>query len=90
MICGASFSFSATIPPTSGNWIFYLSSDDAGELYLNPTGKAASEKTLLTAETACCNGFAAHASAPQSLTAGQSYYIEALYKEGGGGDYCGL
>ncbi|MEY2408422.1 MAG: hypothetical protein QOF48_1092 [Verrucomicrobiota bacterium] len=76
------------IPPTSGNWIFYLSSDDSSELYLNPTGPSSAGKILLTAETACCNGFASHASAPQALVAGQLYYIEALYKEGGGGDYC--
>jgi hypothetical protein len=43
---------------------------------------------LLTAETACCNPFAAHASAPQALTAGTPYYLEALYKEGTGGDFC--
>lgn len=76
------------IPPTSGNWIFYLSSDDSSELYFNPNGKEPSGKALLTAETACCNGFASHASAPQTLIAGEQYYIEALYKEGGGGDYC--
>lgn len=76
------------IPPTSGNWIFYLSSDDSSELYLNPAGKSPDGKVLLTAETACCNGFASHASAPQALVAGEAYYIEALYKEGVGGDYC--
>ena len=76
------------IPPTSGNWIFYLSSDDSSELYLNPVGKDAGGKALMTAETGCCNGFAAHPSAPQTLTEGEAYYIEAIYKEGGGGDYC--
>jgi hypothetical protein len=76
------------IPPTSGNWVFYLSSDDSSELYFNPSGKEPAGKVLLTAETACCNGFASHASAPQALIAGEQYYIEALYKEGGGGDYC--
>ncbi len=76
------------IPPTSGNWIFYLSSDDSSELYLNPVGKDAAGKILMTAETGCCNGFAAHPSAAQTLTAGEAYYIEAIYKEGGGGDYC--
>ncbi len=76
------------IPPTSGNWIFYLSSDDSSELYLNPAGPESAGKILLTAETGCCNGFAAHTSSPQPLLANQPYYIEALYKEGGGGDYC--
>jgi hypothetical protein len=76
------------IPPTSGNWIFYLASDDASQLWLNPTGPSAAGKVLLTEETACCNPFAAHASAPQALTAGDSYFIQALYKEGTGGDFC--
>lgn len=76
------------IPPTSGNWIFYLSSDDSSELHLNPAGKDGAGKILMTAETGCCNGFAAHPSAPQTLTAGEAYYIEAIYKEGGGGDFC--
>jgi hypothetical protein len=76
------------IPPTTGNWIFYLSSDDAGELYLNPTGVSALGKTLITSETACCNPFSSHASAPYPLTQGVPVYLEALWKEGGGGDYC--
>ncbi|MFM1770732.1 MAG: hypothetical protein RJA22_3261, partial [Verrucomicrobiota bacterium] len=78
------------VPPTSGNWIFYLSSDDASQLYLNPNGISASGKQLLTEETGCCNPFSAHASAPIALVAGQRYYIEALWKEGGGGDYCAV
>jgi hypothetical protein len=75
-------------PPTTGNWTFYLRSDDAGELYVNPTGVDSGGKVLATAETGCCNGFSAHASLPYALTQGVPVYIEALYKEGGGGDYC--
>jgi hypothetical protein len=75
------------VPPVSGNYIFYLRSDDASRLYLNPTGLDPAGKILLTEETGCCQAFAAHASAPQALTAGQMYYIEGLLKEGGGGDY---
>lgn len=74
-------------PPTDGNWIFYISSDDASELYLNPAGTAAIGKVLIAAEPGCCNPFSAHPSTPQALQAGQQYYIEALYKEGTGGDY---
>ena len=76
------------IPPTSGNWIFYLNADDGSELYLNPTGPAADGKVLIQSRADCCATFAANASTPQSLVAGQAYYLEALYKEGGGGDYC--
>jgi hypothetical protein len=75
-------------PPTSGNWIFHLRSDDSSELYLNPTGSGAGGKVLIAAETGCCGQFSKIASPPQALTAGQQYYLEAIYKEGGGGDYC--
>src|SRR5262249_28754817 len=76
------------IPPTSGNWIFYLKSDDASQLFLNPSGPGAAGKVMLTEETGCCNNYADHISGPQALTPGSPYYIEALYKEGTGGDYC--
>ena len=75
------------IPPTSGNWIFYLRSDDASRLVMNPLGTDPAGATTLTEELGCCNGFSAHASAPQMLTAGEKYYISAIYKEGGGGDF---
>ena len=75
------------IPPTSGNYIFYIRSDDASRLLLNPTGPDAAGAIVLTEELGCCGNFSGHASAPQALTAGQMYYIEGLYKEGGGGDY---
>jgi hypothetical protein len=75
------------VPPASGNYIFYLRSDDASRLFLNPAGLDPAGAVLLTEEPACCGGFDAHASAPQPLVAGQRYYIEGIYKEGGGGDY---
>lgn len=76
------------IPPTSGNWILYLSSDDSSDMYFNPSGSSAAGKVLINQEPGCCNPFSAHASAPQTLVADQSYFIEVLYKEGTGGDYC--
>jgi hypothetical protein len=76
------------IPPVSGDWIFYLRSDDASELWLNPTaGSDPGGKVKIAEELGCCRTFADIPSAPQSLVAGQPYYIEGLYKEGGGGDY---
>ncbi len=80
--------FGYFIPPTSGNWIFYLRSDDSSRLFLNPNGSDAAGKIMIQEETACCLPFSGHASAPQALTAGTQYYIEALLKEGTGGDYC--
>jgi hypothetical protein len=75
------------IPPSSGNWVFYLSSDDSGQIFLNPTGPGAGGKIMIQNETGCCNPYASHASAPQPLVAGRGYYLEAIYKEGIGGDY---
>jgi hypothetical protein len=77
------------IPPSSGNWIFYLWADDGAQLFVNPTGPGETGKQLLLDRTACCGTFASanSQSAPQNLNAGQAYYVEALYKEGIGGDY---
>ena len=75
------------IPPASGNWVFYLSSDDAGVLYFNPNGPSEGGKIKIQEETGCCNPYSAHASAPYALEAGKAYYLEALYKEATGGDY---
>ena len=76
------------IPEVSGAWIFYLRSDDTSVLFLNPNGMNPAGKIVLTQEAAWDQPFSSHASAPQNLVAGRAYYIEALYKEGDGGDYC--
>src|SRR5262249_9794778 len=78
------------VPDRTGNWIFYLASDDSSLLFLNPLGPDPVDITTATPlleETGCCNQWATHTSTPQALTAGQRYYITALYKEGTGGDY---
>jgi hypothetical protein len=78
------------IPPETGNWVLYLSSDDASELWFNPNGRDAAGKVKVAQQTGCCNTFTFSpgglSSAPIPLAAGQPYYIEGLYKEGGGGD----
>ena len=74
-------------PPVSGNWIFYIRSDDASQLFLS-FGFDPAGKVMIAAEPGCCAGFAAHPSTPQALTAGVPVYIEVLYKAGGGGGYC--
>jgi hypothetical protein len=75
------------IPPTSGNWIFYIRSDDSSILYMNTNGPAESGKSIVVEQTGCCNAFAALPTRPIPLTAGQGYYLEMIYKEGTGGDY---
>jgi hypothetical protein len=76
------------VPPTNGNYIFYIKSDDNSQLFLNPNGSDSAGSTLQTEEISCCHGFSANSnSVPVALTNGQLYYLEAIHKEGGGGDY---
>jgi hypothetical protein len=83
------------VPEVTGDYTFFIASDDASQLFFNPNGEE--EVSFLTGgfpiaeETGCCGGFeepgVPETSIPYSLTAGQAYYIEALLKEGGGGDW---
>ncbi len=73
--------------PVTGSYVFYISSDDSSELWLS-TDATPDRKVKI----ATVNGFTnfetwTNSSAAIPLTAGQRYYIEALYKEGGGGDH---
>ncbi len=77
-------------PTVTGDYRFFLRSDDASELWLsadeNPAGA-----DLIAMETGCCNAFlepgSPQTSEPFHLVAGQRYYIAAFGKEGGGGDF---
>lgn len=79
------------VPPLSGGYRFYIASDDASQLFLSPTTNAASKARIayLTDWTDSRNwtAYASQKSALIQLAAGQRYYIEALHKEGGGGDH---
>ena len=77
-------------PTESGDYEFFLRSDDAGQLFLSPDADPLN-LALVAEETACCDAFhesgAPETSPVQSLIAGQSYAIQVLYKEGTGGDF---
>jgi len=97
--------------PETGNYVFFISCDDNGELYLS-TDENPSNKKLIAREAAWSNsrqwltsGGSSTLAAKRSdqfaesqwptprtitLTAGKRYYIEALHKEGGGGDNLGV
>ncbi len=84
---------SAWITPTvSGDYMFFLASDDASQLYLSPSADPALA-TPIAEETSCCHPFMEpiygmpQTSGPQTLTAGVSYFIKALHAEGSGGDW---
>jgi hypothetical protein len=79
------------VPQETAQYQFFIRSDDGSQLYLSPDQYSA-HAVVIAGETGCCGPFeepgAPETSAPMSLTANQAYYIEAIWKEGGGGDYC--
>jgi hypothetical protein len=76
--------------PSSGQYTFWIASDDASDLYLSTDANPATKTRIayVAAWTASREWTkeANQQSAPITLAAGQKYYIEALMKEGGGGD----
>ncbi len=95
-------------PPATGEYVFYICSDDLSNLYLS-TDATEGNKKLIAQETAwsnprqytesggsssleskCSLTFAASewpgGGAAITLTANRAYYIEAVMKEGSGGD----
>ncbi len=100
-------------PPTTGDYVFFICSDDLSNLYLS-TDDTAANKKLIAQETVWSNpreyttsAGASNLTAKDSsqfagtewptkdpvmggakitLTKGKAYYIEALHKEGTGGD----
>src|SRR5688500_11645067 len=78
-------------PPVSGNYTFWITSDDRSELWLSKDANPANKFRV-----ASVGGFTAvrqwdkytgQRSAPISLVGGGKYYIEALHKESGGLDH---
>ena len=76
--------------PTTGSYTFWIASDDNGELWLSPndqaSGKVKIAQVLTWTNSREWTREAGQKSAPVNLVAGQKYYVEALMKEGGGGD----
>jgi hypothetical protein len=76
--------------PTSGNYTFWIASDDHSELWLS-TDRDPANRRRIAYHTGWTSPrqwtkYATQQSAPIPLVAGQQYYIEALYKEDEGGD----
>jgi len=77
-------------PPYTGQYRFWISSDDYSQLYLSPSQNESGGQLL-----AYVNGYTSHRefdkyssqkSSLVTLAGGQLYYIEAIHKEGTGGD----
>ena len=77
-------------PPTTGSYVFWIASDDNSELLLSTNANPvnATEICYVSSWTnhEVWNDYSTQQSASISLVAGQRYYIEALMKQGGGGD----
>jgi hypothetical protein len=78
------------LPPTTGNYTFWISGDDNCALYLSTTESPAQRVAIATVNTWTSvrewTKEPNQRSALIALNAGQRYYIEALQKEGAGGD----
>jgi hypothetical protein len=76
--------------PQTGDYIFWISSDDQGELWLGadeyPVTKRLIASVASWTSSREWDKEPSQRSAPVRLEAGRRYYIEALHKEGQGGD----
>jgi hypothetical protein len=76
--------------PISGNYTFWIASDDGGELWLstdaNPADRSLVARVPGWTTSREWGKYPEQQSAPIPLAAGGRYYVEALQKEGGGGD----
>ncbi|HEY2952755.1 MAG TPA: immunoglobulin domain-containing protein, partial [Verrucomicrobiae bacterium] len=76
--------------PLTGSYIFWISSDDASELWLSTDHTAANKKRI--ARVDAVTGYRAWDITPLQRSAniflqrGRKYYLEVYHKEGGGGD----
>ncbi len=82
-------------PPATGNYTFWIATDDQGQLWLSTDADPANKQLIASVSgwvpSRDFDGTAGdpgtnQKSAAISLEAGKAYYIEALMKEGGGGD----
>jgi hypothetical protein len=78
------------VAPETGDYTFWISSDDNSELFLSTDKNSANKQKIANVPgyTGCrqWNKYSSQQSNPVHLDKGQYYYVEALHKEGGGGD----
>ena len=78
-------------PPETGNYTFYISSDDQSEVWLSTSFSPADKELLAFVPSWAPSGdYARHASQKSAevyLNANEKYYIEVLHKEGSWGDH---
>ncbi|MBN1576041.1 MAG: fibronectin type III domain-containing protein, partial [Chitinispirillaceae bacterium] len=81
--------------PTTGNYTFWIASDDYSKLFLSTDSTPANKGTAIASVTGYTswkqwNKYGSQKSAPRSLVAGTKYYIEVLHKEGDQDDNCSV
>ena len=85
--------------PLTGNYTFWFCTDDQGELWLSKDDDPMNVKMVAyVKDSPTASGgwagwnvwtkYASQKSNPIRLTAGNKYYISAIWKEGVGGDHC--
>jgi hypothetical protein len=79
------------VPPGSGDYTFWISSDDTSELLLSFDADPANATVIASVSDYTLPGeyddYASQQSDPVTLEAGRQYYIEAIQKESTGGDH---
>ncbi len=91
-------------PATTGNYVFIITADDNARLFLSTDDNPANKKAIAAESSWSNNREWSSAGEEQrsdsytetewpnfwtiTLQAGRSYYLEALWQEGGGGDGC--
>ena len=80
--------------PASGDYNLYVSSDDASALFLSTDADPANKRMIayVSGYTNKDNftAYPSQKSGPIYLEVGNPYYLEALHKEGGGGDHLSI
>jgi hypothetical protein len=78
-------------PPLTGNYVFWLASDDGAEVWLSSDDSPARKTRICWLETAVLpkawDALPQQKSAPIPLAAGRRYFLEILHKEGNINDH---
>jgi hypothetical protein len=78
-------------PPVTGDYVFWIASDDAAELWLSAGENPSNKQRVCFVESWAppreWTWRPSQQSQPIRLEAGRRYYIEALHKQGGAGDF---